>query len=320
MQPDDRFDALLEEGIGLDVEAYWGAGFLAGRYLPSPPPWTWRGIAAPHLRGAGSVLDMGTGDGGILLGLAPLPPLTVAYEEWLSTVPAAAATLRPAGVHLVVCAASAENTSPSDETGPGLPFADASFDVVLNRHECFDPQDVRRILRPDGMFVTQQVGHDESRSLRALLNLPTKPGQSSAQPPAIAQRGGFFSAVRTLLRRLVTSAGVHDRQGVRSSSNGSACRAGISDTPSIVSARAQRHPRRLQSPASDARRSVHRRRCAIGGPGEVLAADRLARVEYLDPTCRSAGSGEPPVGGQQDRVECFGERDVHRVPAAHGVA
>jgi hypothetical protein len=33
----------------------------------------------------------------VLAGLGPLAPLTVAYEEWMPTVPAAVRTLRPLG-------------------------------------------------------------------------------------------------------------------------------------------------------------------------------------------------------------------------------
>jgi hypothetical protein len=58
---------------------------------------------------ADSALDMGAGEGGVLAGLAPLPKLTVAYEGWWPTVPAAQATLRPLGAHLVVALGSADN-------------------------------------------------------------------------------------------------------------------------------------------------------------------------------------------------------------------
>ena len=44
---------------------------------------------------------MGTGDGSKLVEPAPLPARTVADENWAPTVPAALATLRPAGVGLV---------------------------------------------------------------------------------------------------------------------------------------------------------------------------------------------------------------------------
>lgn len=166
-------DDLLDEGFGLDVEAYWGAGFLPGRYLPGETSWTWPGIVDPHLRNAKALLDLGTGDGGQLAGLPGLPALTVATEEWPATVPAAAATLLPRGIRLVVCGGGRENTHPERPPRPGLPFADSSYDVVLSRHDAFAADDVRRVLRPGGVFVTQQVGSDETASVRALLGLST---------------------------------------------------------------------------------------------------------------------------------------------------
>jgi hypothetical protein len=59
------------------------------------PIWSYEAIARRILAEAESALDMGTGEGGVLASLAPLPRLTVAYEEWWPTVPAAVATLRP---------------------------------------------------------------------------------------------------------------------------------------------------------------------------------------------------------------------------------
>ena len=46
-----------------------------------------------------------------------------------------------------------------------LPFADASFDLIINRHGDFCPVEIRRLLRPGGLFITQQVGSDNDREL-----------------------------------------------------------------------------------------------------------------------------------------------------------
>ena len=41
-----------------------------------------------------------------------------------------------------------------------MPFADRSFDLVLNRHSGLDPKDVARILKPGGRLLTEQIwGH-----------------------------------------------------------------------------------------------------------------------------------------------------------------
>ena len=50
-----------------------------------------------------------------------------------------------------------------------LPFADASFDMVINRHGDFNPGEIYRVLKPGGLFITQQVGAENDRELVELL-------------------------------------------------------------------------------------------------------------------------------------------------------
>ena len=54
-------------------------------------------------------------------------------------------------------------------SGLSLPFADACFDLVLNRHNELTPADVARVLSPGGSFLTQQVGHYNWQELRAFF-------------------------------------------------------------------------------------------------------------------------------------------------------
>jgi SAM-dependent methyltransferase len=167
-----EFDRLMAEGLNLDVEAYWGAGFLSCRFIAAKPSWSYEALARPILADAESALDMGTGDGGVLASLAPLPKLMVAYEDWWPTVPAAQATLTPLGVHLVVALGSVDNVpEPDAPERPSLPFRSEAFDVVLNRHEAFDPLEIHRIIKRHGRFLTEQVGSDEAASIRTLLGL-----------------------------------------------------------------------------------------------------------------------------------------------------
>ena len=57
----------------------------------------------------------------------------------------------------------------AQSSGLHLPFHDACFDLVLNRHDELDPANVARILSPGGSFLTQQVGHDNWQELRAFF-------------------------------------------------------------------------------------------------------------------------------------------------------
>ena len=53
--------------------------------------------------------------------------------------------------------------------GGRLPFCDQSFDVVINRHGDVNPDEIWRVLKKGGVFITQQVGAENDRELVRLL-------------------------------------------------------------------------------------------------------------------------------------------------------
>jgi len=53
--------------------------------------------------------------------------------------------------------------------GDELPFEDDYFDLVTNRHGKYNIQELKRILKSGGMFLTQQVGAENDRDLVELL-------------------------------------------------------------------------------------------------------------------------------------------------------
>jgi SAM-dependent methyltransferase len=127
----------------------WDLSELGERYVEQQPPWDYRDLAVRALRGAGSALDLGTGGGEVLLSLGDaLPEDTVATEGWPPNLPVAAGNLTVRGIPVVAYDA---------ESDPRLPFPDGRFDVVLDRHEAYVADEVHRVLRPGGRFLTQQV-------------------------------------------------------------------------------------------------------------------------------------------------------------------
>ncbi|MGC0249503.1 methyltransferase domain-containing protein [Pseudactinotalea sp. Z1748] len=151
----------------------WDFSALVGRVEESGVPWDLDVLYRERLAGARSVLDMGTGGGEHLLRFVDhLPTDTIATEGWEPNVPIARASLARHGMELVVFA------QPNDAPDPvPMPFPDARFDLVLNRHESYHPLEVARVLRPGGYFLTQQVDVREFGEVREALGVgPHAPG------------------------------------------------------------------------------------------------------------------------------------------------
>lgn len=124
-------------------------GLPVPRLLDPGPPWDYAELVRERARGAQSALDLGTGGGEFVESIREdLPALTVATEEWHVNAPIAHRRLTSLGADLVWCRSLQ------------LPFQDERFDLVFDRHEELDPQEVARVVRPGGRVVTQQIGSE----------------------------------------------------------------------------------------------------------------------------------------------------------------
>lgn len=196
-----RFDELLQQAQASPLVG-WDLSF-GGRVTTTPPPWNFERIVEAHARRSPDMLDLGTGGGEWLGRLAFRPPRTVATEGWAPNVAVARERLAPLGVEVVEVEGADDNASQQDGAEqahlprlphlPHLPFADASFHLVVDRHESFVPSEVHRILAPGGRFVTQQVASDFNADCYALLGLPMPAQPRWQRDTAVAQleRAGF---------------------------------------------------------------------------------------------------------------------------------
>jgi len=163
----------------------WDLSAAPAHLLEPGPSWDYAALARAYGVRATSVLDLGTGGGEVLAGLRPdLPARVAATEEWHVNVPVAYRRLTPLGVCVVWC------------SWPALPFADATFDLVLDRHEALEPTEVARVLRPGGYVLTQQVNGENWRELRA--HFPRKLDYSHIYDEYAA---GFEAAGLTVTRQ-----------------------------------------------------------------------------------------------------------------------
>ncbi|MGH3147208.1 MAG: class I SAM-dependent methyltransferase [Rubrobacter sp.] len=154
---------LLEKLRAEELEPFegWDFSHLEGRMLEGALPWSYESIVLEALPDAASLLDMGTGGGEFLSNLKLIPPDTHATEGYAPNVPVARARLGRLGILV--------HEAGNDDR---LPLPDEGFDLLINRHESYDAAEVRRVLRPGGHFITQQVGGRNDIDLNELLAAP----------------------------------------------------------------------------------------------------------------------------------------------------
>lgn len=137
----------------------WDFSHIAGRYTEEDDlPWDYREVILRHLTPEIRLLDIDMGGGEFLLSLGHPHGNTAATENYPPNVELCREVLLPLGVDF----------RPADGGGM-LPFDDGSFDLVIDRHGDFNAEEIYRVLKPGGVFITQQVGAKNDRELVELL-------------------------------------------------------------------------------------------------------------------------------------------------------
>ena len=137
----------------------WDFSHIDGRYREQDDlPWDYRAVIEKYLRPEMIILDIDTGGGEFLLSLHHPYANTAATENYPPNVEFCKETLLPLGIDF----------RPGDGKEK-LPFNESSFDMVINRHGDFNAQEIYRVLKPGGLFITQQVGAENDRALVEIL-------------------------------------------------------------------------------------------------------------------------------------------------------
>jgi SAM-dependent methyltransferase len=139
---------------------------MDGRAIEERPSWGYARMLVPRLAGANAALDIQTGGGEVLadvLAQVPnLPGTLAATESWKPNLGIARRRLRLFNVTVLECA---DNTD--------LPFPDGSFDLVISRHPTVVLwNEIARVLRPGGIYFSQQIGSGSIRELKDFMMGP----------------------------------------------------------------------------------------------------------------------------------------------------
>lgn len=152
---------LYETWIDDENKAFegWNFSYLEDRWKNDEISWNYRDIIENYIDNNKKLLDMGTGGGEFLLSLNHPYDNTTVTEAWEPNIQLCKERLSPLGVNVVPII---------DDSN--IPLPDNSFDIIINRHEAYDLSEVFRLLKPNGVFITQQVGTQDCLSLAKSIN------------------------------------------------------------------------------------------------------------------------------------------------------
>ena len=142
----------------------WDFSHIHGRYEEEKDlPWDYEKTVKKYLKDTMDILDYDTGGGEFLLSLSHPLSRTSATEGYEPNIAVCRKTLSPLGIDFREC------RDPS-----AVPFDSDAFDMILNRHGDFDAAELYRLLKKEGLFITEQVGCDNDRDLVEMV-LPDIP-------------------------------------------------------------------------------------------------------------------------------------------------
>jgi SAM-dependent methyltransferase len=155
-----KFIGLKEAWLDEEKKTFqgWDFSYISKRKTEEPLTWDYDKVVRLYLKTNSILLDMGTGGGEHLLTFNHPCRNTFATEAYLPNFELCKRTLTPIGID--VRQVFNDNY---------LPFKNDMFDIIINRQASFDVSEVYRLLKPNGLFITQQVGGLNNKELRKSL-------------------------------------------------------------------------------------------------------------------------------------------------------
>jgi SAM-dependent methyltransferase len=181
-----RFEDLVAEGAAVPTEG-WDFSWFEGRASEQRPSWGYARLLAERMAKAGAALDVETGGGEVLATVPVAPPVLAATESWPPNAEIARRNLAKFDALVVQVDDAAD-----------LPFPADHFDLVVSRHPVITRWDeVHRVLRPGGTYLSQQVASGSVRELTEFMMGPHPAGTHRPLGPLTTTAGATPIAATT---------------------------------------------------------------------------------------------------------------------------
>lgn len=177
MDKENLYKAWKNEEKNAHIQG-WDFSHISKRYVEEDAlPWDFKSVIKGYLTDDMHLLDMETGGGEFLLALNHPYSKTSAIEGYQPNVEFCKKKLLPLGIDF-------KEADGADR----LPFGDLQFDIITNRHGDYTCSELNRVLKPNGLFLTQQVGAENDWELIKLLQPEIQEVAFPAQYLAIRQK------------------------------------------------------------------------------------------------------------------------------------
>lgn len=138
----------------------WDFSYLKDRWENEKLPWNYNDFVCMYINDNANILDMGTGGGELLLSFNHPYNKTSVTEGYEPNIKLCQKVLSPLGIKVY----------PVKQDGILINVPTESFDIVLNHHESFSESEVKRVLKKNGLFITQQVGAFNNNDLASFFD------------------------------------------------------------------------------------------------------------------------------------------------------
>jgi SAM-dependent methyltransferase len=181
-----EFEQLLDEANSVPTTG-WDFSWFDGRATEERPSWAYSRSLTRRIENSHTLLELQTGGGErlaeILSGVKRRPGTIVATEGWSPNAALAKVNLAAYDVSVLEL-----------DDKASLPLPDNAFELVCARHPTTTRwEEIARVLRPGGIFFTQQIGPGTNRELTEFLMgpQPISTSQSPQQAANLAAHAGL---------------------------------------------------------------------------------------------------------------------------------